>query len=421
MFLTDSLVINSRHFFGKKFKTFFPKTVKFQTPELRKFVRDFGEEYAKNQKQEFIYKFSDNLTVTLAKGGIHSQEGGRLLKPNTDEIYWQVDIGGQYPNAIRKYKIEPPHLPGWNKLITSKIDRRTQYKKLSKETKDPKYNSMQKMGKDALNGGSYGRLNLRGDWQEYPVGMLKVTIGCQMEILMIIEDLMLKNFNVVSANTDGIDVLISRSRMIEFESILSEWEKVIGNDELGKFEYTEFEWIAQTSVNDYLAVKKDSSTKGKGDWEIDKEIYKNPSARIVPIALKEYFVNDVPVEETIKHHTNIYDFCIRQKSSRNFHYEGTILSTGEKHIYNKLIRYYVSNHGEKVHKIKNPECETNAPSSSQVEAGNWLCFVCNKLKKDHPTTNVNFEYYINRTQKIIDKVEGRKHIEKKNDGQLNLF
>ena len=408
-------------FYGKPFKKFFPKWCKYQTPELKKFVREFGDKYATAQKQEFKFTFPNNLTATIAKGGIHSSEQGRFLKPKEDEIFLQLDLGSQYPNAIRKYKVEPLHLPGWNSLIVSKIDRRLKYKKVAKETGDPKYNSLQKMGKLALNGGSFGRLNTKGDWQEYPYGMLQVTIGGQMEILMIVEDLILKGFNVTSLNTDGYDCIIKRNRYEEFKSILTEWEKVIGNDVLGNFEYTEFKWMAQTSVNDYLALKSDGSCKMKGDFEIDKEANKNTSARIVPIALKEYFVNHIPIEETIKNHKNIYDFCIRQKASKDFHYEGTILSTGEKSIYNKLIRYYVSNTGEKVHKIKNPNCETNAAEKAQVEAGSWLCYVCNKLSKDHPTTNVNFDYYINRAQKIIDKVEGRKHIEKINDNQLSLF
>jgi hypothetical protein len=174
-------------------------------------------------------------------------------------------------------------------------------------------------------------------------------------------------------------------------------------------------------VNDYIAIKTDNSIKLKGDYVIDFELYKNKSARIVPIALKEYFVNNIPIENTIKNHTNIYDFCIRQKSSRNFHYEGITRSSGEISIYNKLIRYYVSNEGEKIYKIKNPECNTRAAEKSQVEAGDWVCFVCNNLSKDHSTINVNFDYYINRAQKIIDKVEGRKHVEKINDGQLELF
>jgi len=206
-----------------------------------------------------------DLKAVVGKGGIHSTEGGRFLKPKEDEIYIDADIGSQYPNAIRKYKVEPKHLPGWNNLIVSKIERRLNYKRLFKETGNPKYASLQEMGKLSLNGGSYGRLNSKGDWQQDPCCMLQVTMGGQLELLMIVEDLILKGFNVVSLNTDGFGTILKRNREEEFKVILSGWEKVIGNDTLGQFEYTEFKWIAQTSVNDYLALKADGTLKMKGE------------------------------------------------------------------------------------------------------------------------------------------------------------
>ncbi len=412
-----------KHYFGKKFKQFFPKTVRFQTEGVKKFVKEFGDTFAKNEKQEFKYKLNDELTAVIAKGGIHSNEKGRFIKPEEDEIYYQIDIGSQYPNGIRKYKVEPDHLPGWNGLIVSKIDRRLKHKKLGQETKDPKYNSLQKMGKLALNGGSYGRLNTKGDWQEYPIGMLQVTIGGQLEILMVVEDLLMKGFRVISLNTDGFDVVFKRDREAEFRAILTEYEKIIGNDVLGNFEYTEFKWIAQTSVNDYIALKTDGGTKLKGDFEIDKELNKNKSNRIVPIALKAYFVEGTPIETTIKNHKNIYDFCARAKSSKDFHYEG--VTPTSKRVYNKLIRYYISNKGEKLLKIKNPSCMTNAAEVSQVNAGEWLSTVCNKLPKATRVEdcNIDYSFYILKAQEIIDKIklEGRKPAKKQPVNQLNMF
>lgn len=459
------------HFYGKKFKQFFPRTVSFQTPGLKKFVREFGESFILNKKQEFQYRFNHELLVTIAKGGIHSTEKGRMIIPGPGKKYIQCDIGSQYPNAIRKFKVEPKHLPGWNGLIVSKIDRRLNYKSLWKKTKDPKYASLQEMGKLSLNGGAYGRLNTQGDWQEDPCCMMQVTIGCQLEILMIVEDLLTRGFRVVSLNTDGFDVVIDTDREDEFKTILGEFEVRIGNDFLGNFEYTDFQWIAQTSVNDYLALKTDGEYKAKGDFEIDKEIHKNKSARIVPIALKEYFVNKVPVEETVKKHTNIYDFCIRQKSSKNFHYEGypvrkrgkklttaDLLKAGwelrndywfkpgskgpgqeeqdalaflereqqeqsTRKVYDKLIRYYISHEGEKIYKIKNPECDTNAADVSQVDAGEWLCKVCNYLPKDTDplTAGINHDYYIEKANTIIYKIEGRRKPKKVDPAQMSLF
>ncbi len=412
-----------KSFYGKRFKQFFPKWCTFQTPELQKFVKTFGDTFVMPEKQEFKYVFNQELTATIAKGGVHSNEKPRWLIPSEDEQYWQVDIGSQYPNAIRKYKVEPSHLPGWNNLIVSKIDRRLSYKAKYKETGDPTYNSLQEMGKLALNGGSYGRLNTKGDWQEYPYGMLQVTIGGQLEILMVVEDLILKGFRVVSLNTDGFDCIIKKDREKEFKEILSNWEVVIGNDVLGNFEYTQFQWIVQTSVNDYIALKMDGKTKQKGDFAVDVECHKNSSARIIPIALEKYYVEGIPVEQTIRKHTNIFDFCIRQKSSKDFHYEGWNRSTGTTSMYNKLIRYYVSKTGEKLMKIKNTYSQSTAPDSSQVEAGDWVATVCNYLTKDHPLYNIKYEYYIERAERMVRKIEteGKKSKITINPDQLSLF
>ena len=118
---------------------------------------------------------------------------------------------------------------------------------------------------------------------------------------------------------------------------------------------------------------------------------------------------------------NIYDFCLRQKASKDFHYEG--LSNGKRTVYNKLIRYYVSNKGEKLLKIKNPECQSNAPDMSQVEAGEWVMHVCNHLTPDHPLDNINYAYYIERAEKIISKIqlEGKKRKVIVNPNQMSLF
>jgi hypothetical protein len=252
--------------------------------------------------------------------------------------------------------------------------------------------------------------------------MLQVTVGGQLEILMIVEDLILKGFNVISLNTDGFDVIIKKERNKEFRKILTDWEKVIGNDTLGNFEYTQFQWIVQTSVNDYLALKMDGTTKEKGDFEVDKEINKNKSKKIVPIALREYFVNDVPIEETIKNHKNIYDFCIRQKANSDFHYEG--IRDKNKTIYRKLIRYYISNRGEKLLKVKNPDSKSDAPPISQVEAGGWMVTVCNYLPKTTlaQDCDINYNYYITKCNEIIEKVTfGKKIVKRQPANQLSLF
>jgi hypothetical protein len=176
-------------------------------------------------------------------------------------------------------------------------------------------------------------------------------------------------------------------------------------------------------VNDYLAIMTNGEIKKKGDFLTDFELHKNKSARVVPIALEQYFVHGVPVDTTIRNHKNLYDFCIRQKASRSFHYEGTNRSTGETTVYDKLIRYYVSNTGDKIFKIKNPECQTRAAAVSQVEAGEWVCEVRNFLPKNSKTDNINYDYYIEKANRIVTKIktEGKRIKTVYIPNQLNLF
>jgi hypothetical protein len=256
-----------------------------------------------------------------------------------------------------------------------------------------------------------------------------------------------------------------------------------------ELERTDYQKIIFSTVNDYLAIKvghdtapedkKDDYIKKKGDFLTDFELHKNKSARIVPIALERYYVNDIPVADTIRNHTNIYDFCLRQKASKDFHYEGVktgrslsistekeLLDNGwvqyegdswikkewidqqkpydrmatsfdnaissvnadlrckeHKTIYNKLIRYYVSNTGEKLLKVKNENSDSGAADVIQVEAGEWVMHVCNYLLPDHPLDNINHAYYIERAETIINKIQfaGRKRKIIVNPQQMSLF
>jgi hypothetical protein len=201
---------------------------------------------------------------------------------------------------------------------------------------------------------------------------------------------------------------------------INEWWMNLTSYEL---ERTDYQKIIFSTVNDYLAIKTDGEVKKKGDFLTDFELHKNKSARVCAIALEQYFVHGTPIEHTIRNHDNIYDFCLRQKSSKDFHYEGVNRRTGEKTTYNKLIRYYLSKTGEKLLKVKNEDCDTRAADVSQVEAGEWVMTVCNHLPPTHSLDNINYDYYIERANKIVHKIatEGKKRNIIINPNQLTLW
>jgi len=245
------------------------------------------------------------------------------------------------------------------------------------------------------------------------------TITGELSLLMLIEQYELNDINVISANTDGVTIRISKDKLDKMFEI-NKWWCDVTQYELERADYAK---IIFSTVNDYIAIKTDGEIKKKGDFLTDFELHKNKSARVVNLALESYYVRGIDPSDTIRNHANVYDFCLRQKASRDFHYEGINKATGEKTIYNKLIRYYVSKKGEKLLKIKNDECDTNAAEISQVEAGEWVMHVCNHLQPTHPLDNINHDYYIEKANRIIHKIltEGKKRKVVVNPNQLNLF
>lgn len=327
-----------------------------------------------------------------------------------DAYYPAIIINnGRYPNHLGK-----EFLRGYKQMF----ERRLELKPLAKN--DKRIKGIVGALKLAVNS-VYGKSSDMQSWIYDRQLTMFTTITGELSLMMLIEAYELANINVISANTDGVTIIIDKS-LLETMDEINEWWMTLTSYELERTDYSK---IIFSTVNDYLAIKTDGELKKKGDFLTDFELHKNKSARIIPIALEQWFVNSIPIDETIRNHSNLYDFCLRQKASKDFHYEGINKQTNEKTIYNKLIRYYVSNSGKKLLKVKNPECQTNAVSVSQVEAGEWVSTVCNYLPKDVivETADINYEFYIEKANRIVNKVllEGKKNKFKTIPGQLKLF
>ena len=406
-------------------KGFFRKEVKvkhciadyitFQTPELQQFLNRISKERLtmKDDFKESLEFFGN--TYTFAKGGLHTENKPKVFEADEDHEIVDWDVSSYYPAIIINNGRYPAHL-GKEFLLGYKamFEKRLELKPLAK--KDKKIKGIVGALKLAVNS-VYGKSSDMQNWIYDRQLTMFTTITGELSLLMLIEAYELAGIHVISANTDGVTIMVNKCYIDKMHEI-NKWWMDITKYEL---ERTDYQKIIFSTVNDYLAIKTDGEIKKKGDFLTDFELHKNKSARIVPIALEQYFVSDIPISDTITNHTNIFDFCLRQKASKDFHYEGLI--NGNKTVYNKLIRYYVSNTGEKLLKVKNENSDSTAVDTSQVEAGEWLATVCNHLTKDTPITNVNFSYYIERAEKIISKIklEGKKRKVVVNPNQLSLF
>jgi len=419
--------VKPRQPFGQPFRNFFPETLDFTTKSLADEVKIIGNEYVKNKKQKFPVTVG-KTTYTIAKGGIHSTEKHRMIKSLAGMCLSDIDVQSQYPNAFLKFKVRPPHLEDiiYNQ-VEWKIARRVQLKDKAKVLEKAgnvlqarPCKSVQEMLKLCLNGGLYGKMGQKGSFLEYPEGVLKICMGNQIEILMLVEMMEQAGFQVVSGNTDGIMVIYHESKKKLFLEICAKWENKVGNIKLGKLEHTDFEAIWQESINHYIAKGTDGKVKKKGRFvtiygSAGCEINKNKSKRVVALALEQYFINGKNPIDFITNHKNIYDFCIGKKAFGDLHYE-EVIDKDNVIVHKKLVRYYVSNSGNVFMKRgkdqygveMNNHCE--APSKDFPWMGQPKCAYYNipVQHKDFSKYDINYKYYILETLERIDLIEKTK-------------
>lgn len=402
-----------------------PDYVKFKTKDFRDFFESVRKVRVNLTAKQF-FPFSYNKTnYIIAKGGIHSVDPKRIILPSNNEILMDADIGSQYPNAINKRKLYPSHLGvQWLNGYSGSIRKRLEYKKKGKQNR--KYLGVSELLKLALNGGGFGKTNEVNSWQYDPRVTYFCTIGNQFEILMLIEQLEINGIHCISANTDGIVCLFNKNKENDYYKICKDWEFIVGNNEMGNLEYKQYKKLIQNSVNDYIAVDVNNDVKKKGDFTTDFELHKNKSRRIIPLALEAYFINNINPEEFIKSHKNIFDFCIGEKSNKNYHYE-FIKNNGETIKYNRTIRYIVTKEGGKLLKVKNDNCFTDGAKISNLEAPDkisgkvYYCSIFNKIDLSWPIEeyNIDYDYYI---KKVKDNINLLQYNNKSyNTNQMSLF
>lgn len=259
----------------------------------------------------------------------------------------------------------------------------------------------------------YGKSNEDNSFLLDKLYMLRTTIAGQLFICMWTERLyeaVNGNIKFLQSNTDGTTFIIKRS---DLDKVRKVNEQLTKETSLG-IEEAFYSKMIIRDVNNYFGVYDDytpenNHIKFKGAFEIDKEFHKDPSMRIVPIAVKEYFVNGKNVEETIKNHKNIYDFCLRLKTNSKSTPKLLYLQNGEikEQLLNRTTRYYISNNGGTLVK------DFGEGRQSGVNVGYSVTIFNKYIEKDFKDYNINYSFYIAEAKKLINAVE--------QGGQLTLF
>jgi hypothetical protein len=400
------------------FRDCIPDYIKFNDPELIKVLEEFKNtsvRSTKGYKKEIIYK--DNI-ITFGQGGIHNVAKPQIVKADENFKIITVDVGSQYPSNMIKRVLYPEHLgKAWVTNIENTYNERVnKYKPYAKT--DPHAKNMSEVKKLQLNGGSYGKTNSEFSWQYDPRITMAITITCQLELMMLAEKLLEADFKLILKNTDGQEWLISRDKEQLFYDICNQWEIDTLNSEYGRLEYGEYKQLIIGSVNDYIGEDLKGNLKRKGSFMIYEDIkannwHKDSSGMIISLALQEYYINNIPVEDTINNCNNIFEFCYgskKQKAPKQGDFKWLISEVGDTGIVtnslseDRFIRYYIGG-TTTINKLYEGGIIKNLPTKGEpVTVAQYIRR--EEIIKDgiNMYKNLNKQFYINEANNIIKTI-----------------
>lgn len=433
--------------------------IKYDSPILKSVLDEMKTQVVspgrKGYEKNFVF---GGLRYTVGVGGIHSKNDPEIIIPAEDEMLIDIDVASLYPSMLIEYGFYPKHLgPEFLEVYSQIRSERIEAKHNGDKIKDSTL-------KLALNGLS-GNLQNEHNFCYSPFAVMQIRINGQLLLLMLAEKLVELGCRIVQANTDGLFVLLKKSIYDKVNIVCREWEQLTKLT----LEEDRFEAMYQYAINDYIAVKegyakkkhefrdftavmdpktgdhiKYGATNAKGETyknmdEIRKDYIKTKgmfitevllgkglSPKIIPEAIIKYFVDEIPVEDTVKGCTDIKKFLISEKTGKQWHVEYM------NQEIQRTNRFYASTNGGYLWKWKNveqPESykwndniktyqeDNSKPLKEQKQYQNMLTASGVTLlnmfdEKPIEDRKINYRYYLRECYKIIEDLKPR---------QLSLF
>lgn len=387
-------------------KIIFPH-IAFKTKQLQDFLEDIKKvSIYRTSKGEFERTLDFyGTTYTIATGGIHTKDLPRVLKSNDEYVYMHFDYTSYYPSIMISYDVCPEHL---NKRVFIKMlsyfkDTRVACKHAAKDAPCVISGVDNKVAAEALKiviNSIYGKLGSEKFMLYDRLAQLKVTINGQLMTMTLVEELELNGIHVLSANTDGIVLKLPRNKFDVFTGITTRWNET--NRMSADFEL--YDLVVSRDINNYFDLQTNGKTEFKG--ALDPKQYLNDLKKgynmpIVPKAIYNYFINNIPVMDTLRNAKDVLDFCKTQNVGKQFEVitHKVINNHIVKETMQRHVRFYVAKHGTIIMK------EDSYGNTSRLASG-LPVIVINKLD-DKPISerDIDYNYYYNEAYKIIDIIK----------------
>lgn len=364
--------------------------IQYENPILQGVLEDMkGQTVYSKERKGYEKKFVlSNVRYSVGVGGIHSLHTPEIFVPRQDEVILHLDVASMYPSFIVQYGWFPRHLGKAGLNV---------YTHIYYERIDAKH-SGQKAKSDALKltlNSVTGKMQEETSWMYDPFSVFKIRINGQLILLMLVDRLLKHSCKIVQVNTDGVMCIAKKTMVDTIMSSVAELEKITKLT----FEADRYEAFYQYAGNDYFGIVEGFSQsrnpkliEKKGSFITETLLGKGLAPVIIPKAVINYFVNNVPVEETIRNCHDIRDFLIGQRVGKQF----TVLH-GDKPV-QRINRFYASTNGAYLFK-KDPTVSVGGLNNMLTKSG---VTILNKFD-DLPIEDrkINYRYYISEAKKII--------------------
>ena len=345
----------------------------------------------------FKGKFNLNIgecPVTLGYGGIHGAIPNFFWEETEDRGIWNEDVGSYYPHLCTINGYTSRNIPS-PQIYEDILERRMK----AKAAGDKHTANALKLVCNT----TYGcLLNQYNDLYDPLMGR-SVCISGQLYLLELAEHCYqeIKGLRIVQLNTDGIMVECDKKDYDTLTAICAEWQSRTGFD----LEEDTVIKIAQKDVNNYVEVQPGGKAKAKGGYLV-KGIAPagafniNNSCVIVATALKEFFVNGTPVEDTINGCDDIFQFQIIAKAGAKYKKTYHVVD-GVKEPVQKVNRVYATadeRYG-KIYKVKSED-----DSTAKIEMLPEHCIIDNDNQLS--ISDVDKSFYIDMARKRVNDFMG---------------
>jgi DNA polymerase elongation subunit (family B) len=373
--------------------------ITFQTSYLTEFLNNIKKTKAgKEDKIEFQVMLG-KTKYDILKGGIHSNRSPEIFESNEEYIIKDADVTSYYINLMIKYDIKPEHLHNsFLPLLNSYLDTRVKAKQIDKHGVDAQSLKIVILS-------IFGKMGNEHHWLYDLKALYQTTLNGQLFLLMLIEALELEGISVHYANTDGLTAMVHEDKVDKYNEVCNWWQEYTGLN----LEFEDFRKCINRDVNSYLWLPFQGEPKYKNvfDPERYKDVVKAYDKPIIPIAISEYFIHGIPVEETIRNHPDILDFCMAQKPGEKFDIFYDYIEMGYliTEQLQKTNRYYVGKKGGNIYKL-------DGQKRTSLVAGEAV-HLCNDVtNRDARRYPIKYRYYINEANKLINLF---------NDNQIDMF